>query len=62
MPFIDAGQRGELQHSQGLPTHFAQGGGGSSVEQPPCTAGTAGEGIYRGRNAEGAGLGNRFAQ
>ena len=60
---VDAGQRGELQHSQGLPTQFAHGGSGfSSADEPPCMAGTVGIGVHRGGNAEGAGLGNRFAQ
>jgi len=34
--FIDAGQRGEFQHSQGLPTQLAHGGGGSSGDELPC--------------------------
>src|SRR6266536_1651939 len=57
----NAGQRGELQHSQGLPTQFAQG----VVARPlisrhatPAPPGMA----YAARTAEGAGLGNRFAQ
>src|SRR5205814_5598749 len=62
MRSFDAGQRGELQDSQGLPTQLAQGARGSSADQLPCLAGAAGEGIYRGRNAEGAGLGDRLTQ
>jgi hypothetical protein len=62
MLFFDTGESGELQHSQGLPTQFAQGGGGSSVDQPPGHGSTAGLGVRRGGNAEGAGLGNGFTQ
>ena len=62
--FVDAGQRGELQHSQGLPTQLAHGGSGlSSADEPPCPARTdLGVPVPRGGNAEGVGLGNRFAQ
>ena len=61
--FIDAGQRGELQHSQRLPTQFTHGGDGlSSADEPPCRARTGhGVPVRRGGNAEGVGLGNRFA-
>ena len=31
-------------------------------DQPPCHGSTAGHGVRRGGNAEGVGLGNRFAQ
>ena len=62
--FTDAGQRGELQHSQGLPTQLAHGAPGFlSADEPPCRARTGhGVPVRRGGNAEGAGLGNRFAQ
>ena len=62
MFFFDTGESGEFQHSQRLPTHFAQGGRLHSADQPPCHASTAGHGVHRSRNAEGAGLGDRFAQ
>jgi len=36
-----AGQRGELQHAQGLPPQFAHGGFGlSSANEPPCVTRT----------------------
>ena len=61
--FFDAGQRGELQHPQGLPTQFAHRGSGfSSADEPPCVVGAAGQGVARGGDAEGAGLGDRFAE
>ena len=59
---LDTGQSGELQHSQRLPTQFAQGAGGHSTDQSPGHGSTAGTGVDRGGNAEGAGLGDRFAQ
>ncbi len=62
--FVDAGQRGELQHAQGLPTQFAHGGAGFlSADEPPCRRRTAhGVPVPRGGDAEGVGLGDRFAQ
>jgi hypothetical protein len=60
--FSYAGQRGELQYSQGLPTQFAQGGFGFSADRLPCHTSTAGVRVYRGGNEEAVGLGNRFAQ
>src|SRR5207248_7150092 len=61
--FIDAGQRGELQHAQRLPTELAHRGSGlSSADELPCLASTAAVGVRRGGNAEGAALGDRFAQ
>jgi hypothetical protein len=45
------------------PSQFAHGADGVlSADEPPCVARTAGVGVPRGGNAEGAGLGNRFAQ
>lgn len=53
----------ELQHSQGLPTHFAHGCPRLvSADELPCMASTVGIGVHRSGNAEGVGLGNRFAQ
>jgi hypothetical protein len=51
--FIDGGQRGELQHSQGLPPQLAHGCGGSSAHETPCGAGTGhGVPVRRGGNGE----------
>ena len=61
--FIDAGQCGERQHTQGLPAQFAHGGFGfSSADEPLCVDGTTALGVVRSGDAEGAGLGNGFAQ
>ena len=62
--FVDAGQRGELQHSQGLPTQLAHGGSGfSSADETPCpTRIDVGVPVRRGGDAEGVGVGDRFTQ
>ena len=63
--FIDAGQGGQLQHSQGLPAQLAHRAVGflSTDELPRFLAGAdPGVPVHRGRNAEGAGLADRFAQ
>ena len=60
--FVDAGKRGELQHTQGLPTQLAEGGSGFSADLLPCHTSTAGEGVDAGGNEEGVGFGDRFAQ
>ena len=62
--FVDAGQRGELQHAQGLPTQLAHGAAGFlSADETPCPARTAlGVPVPRSGDAEGVGLGDRFAQ
>jgi hypothetical protein len=63
MVLIDAGQRGELQHSQRLPTQFAHGGPGlSSGDEVPCQAGAALHAVSSGRDTEGTRLCDRFAQ
>ncbi len=44
-----------LQYAQGLPPQFAHGADGcSSADEPPCQGRTAGYGVRRGGNAEGA--------
>ncbi len=61
---IEAGQRGELQHAQGLPTQSNHGAlRFLSADEPPRIART-GHGVpVHGRgNAEGIALGNRLAQ
>src|ERR1035438_5765533 len=60
--FTGAGQRGELEHSQRLPTQFAQGGGSPSGDEAPGHVSSPALGVHRGGNAQGVGLGNRFTQ
>ena len=62
--FVNAGQRGKLQHAQRLPIQFAHGGFGFvSADEPPChDRADHGVPIGRGRNAERIALSNRFAQ
>src|SRR4029079_17908548 len=63
MLLVDAGQRGELQHSQGLPTQLAHGGSWLPAgDEVPGRAGPAGHAVGRGGDAEGAGLGDRLAE
>ena len=52
----------KLQNSQRLPGQPGEGSRALSTDRLPCVASTAGEGVYRGRNDEGAGLLNRLAQ
>jgi hypothetical protein len=61
---IDAGQRGELQHAQGLPAQLAHGGFGFlSTNEPPCQIRSDMRvPVPRGGDTEGAALANRFAQ
>src|SRR5262249_51129453 len=47
---------------QRLPTQFAQKALGHSVDQPVDSGKTARVNVPRNKNAEGAGLGDRFAQ
>src|SRR5262245_25518425 len=63
MRFINTRQRGELQNAQRLPTQFAHGGSGLSPgDEVPGQASAALPGVTRGRNTQGAGLGDWFAQ
>ena len=60
---FDAGQRGEFQHSQRLPTQIRRKGR-RIVPQITLRAmsGADGHGVDRGGDKKGARLGNRFAQ
>jgi hypothetical protein len=61
--FVDAGQRGQLQHTQGLPTELAHRGGRSPGDEPPRAAGTAlGVPVPRSGDTEGVGVGDRFPE
>ena len=61
--FVDAGQCGELQHAQGLPTEFAHGGFGLSRDEVPGLARIAmGMPVPRRGNAQGVALGDWLAQ
>src|SRR5215203_5625880 len=62
--FVDAGQCGELQHSQGLPAQLDHWAAGLlSADEVPCPGRTGhGVPVRRGGNAEGARLGNRLGQ
>ncbi len=62
--FVDAGQRGELEHAQGLPTQLAHGRSGLlSADEPPCMHRTGhGVTVRGGGDTQGAGLGNGFTQ
>src|SRR3954468_19886135 len=62
---VDAGERGQFQHSQGLPAQLAHRAArfSSADELPRLLAGTdPGVPVHRGGDAEGAGLADRFAQ
>jgi hypothetical protein len=62
--FIEAGQRGELQHSHGLPTQFGHGTSRfcSADERPRPANAVRGVPVGRGGNAEGVALGNGLAE
>jgi hypothetical protein len=60
----DAGQRGEFQHAQGLPPQLGHGTSWfTAADEPPCSIRTDSRvPISRRGNAQGAGVGDRFAQ
>ena len=61
--FTDAGQRGEFEHAQGLPSQLAHGAAGLAGDEPPSAAGAALRvPVQRGGDAQGVGLGDGLAQ
>ena len=59
---LDARQRRQLQDPQRSPTQFSQRRGTLAADRSPRHTGPAGEGVDRGGDEQGVGLGDRFAQ
>ena len=61
--FVDAGQRGKLEHAQRLPAQLAHRGRGSPGDETPCSTRTALRvAVPSSRDTQSVGLGNRFAE